>query len=411
MKFLFNLLLASLFFASGPAALQAETSEEFYQVIERCRKNPEKWPAIAYAVKINHPDAVKFLIDRQEPVDAETPDKPVWYEGGTYFDSIYRAGRNEPGYTALELAVIQQDPQLVAILLTHNSKNKANPELKHLRYVHLRPYGEGYLDETYPPLRTHETSPLWHALQYKNAQLADLLLRAYTTPEKLFSELKPIAHQQDRTLMKSWIEQNVALWKGQQIDTADTLIDLFLNATLPEAIELNQMAYVEHFLQGGWMVSQKEFESAIQKQNKDMIERLLAHDRFLPGWNPYDHLMEKGLEDCVEKYFTSKMLLSFAKFNRADLLEKFFDQADENTLPSCFFIAIESGSLDVIAFFQDKHIYLEGALLHAVKNKQKAAVELLLKGLLSREEMEEAAILAYQLSAYDIFELITSALR
>lgn len=405
MKIFLNLILTSLFFVS---ALQAETPEEFYRVIETCRKNPERWPAIAYAVKIGRHDAAKFLIDRNEPIDADTPDTPVWYEGGTYFDSIYRADRNEPGYTALELAVLAQDVQMVKILLAHNPINRADPEKKHLRYVHLRPYGEGYLDEYYPPLQTRETSPLWHALSSHDSQIVELILKSYTNPERLFSELNPIKHKKNRSMMKSWIEKNIILWNGQAINAPDHMIDLFLNLTLLEAIELNQPAYIKQFLECGWIISKKEFELAIQKLDLQTLELLVAHDRFEQGFNPYDALIEKGLDDLATQYFSKKMLISCAKLNRADLLEKFFDLAEQEDLQTYLLTAIEYGSLDVIAFLIDRQFYVKGALLYAVKHKQKGAVELLIKAPVTVDEIEEARLLAYQTSAYDIFEFLSS---
>lgn len=396
MKKIINLIIANLLLMI-PLSAQ-ETQQEFYQVIEKCRKNPEKWPAIAYAVKIGRQDIVKFLIDAKEPINVDTPSKPVWYEGGTYFDSIYRADRNEPGYTALELAVIQQDAQMVKILLTHG----ANSETKHIRYAHLSPYREGYLDCHYPQLQTRETSPLWHALSNDNSQIVDLLLKSYKNSERLFSELKQICNKNNGPMIKSWIEQNVTLWNVQTIDVTDHMIDLCLSFTLCEAIESNQ--YIEIFLECGWIVSEKEFELAVSKH--DVLELFLTHDRFEEGFNPFDTLLERKMDDLSMRHFSNKLLAAIAKFNRIDLLERCFTQAEETDLPACLMTAIEHGSLDVITFFIDRHFYLEGRLLHAVKCKQKAVVELLLKTPLTYEEIEAARILAYEISAYDIFELL-----
>lgn len=384
-----NMMTLFFFLSIVFSSLHAENSKDnLYQVVEECRKNTEGYPAIVYAAKYGYHEAAKFLIDRGEPVNAQSPDKSIWYEGGTYYDKVYLLDKKEPGYSALEIAVNHQDVLMVDILFNYNVNNRANPQFKKTRFINIMPYKDGYFENSVAWMPTKETSPLWQALSDKNIQIATLILQAYTDHNLLFAEFAQIRITKDYALMKVWAEKNAELCKRESVALDDNVIDQLLTTNMDTLLELNRPHEVEMFLQCGWIISQKHFESVVSSEATTIVELFLKHNTFEAGFDPY---------------------VSFAKQNRADLIENYLNYMQD--LEPCLMAAIKCDATDVIKLFNAHHLNSENSLAQAVKSKQISAVELILETPISEKQLQEAMLLAYQVSAYDIWELLQSFQR
>lgn len=385
--------------------VHSTTNEDIFKVVELCRKNPDHWPAIAYAVKLERADVVRFLIDVKEPVDAETPGSTIWIDS-INTDSFYSLKEPEPGFTALELAIKAENLEIVEILLSHDSTNKADPERVRKRYANLSSWGGKTFANGKAGLNL-TTYPLWHALSTNNFSMIDSILKAHKHPERFFNLLPLLKEKKEKAFIKSWLEHHLVLCQEKETEVSEEVIDLFMNRTLTDALKEEDQNAINCFLQHGWFVSEAEFILALQTLEHSEINQFLTTGRFTTGWNHDECLIKHGLEDLAMLHSSKKTLLASAKENRVDLFSILAGQANQEELNESFLTAIQSSALDVISFLLDTQGYVEGGLLHGVKHKQKAVIELLLKSApISEKEKGEALLLAYQQGAYELVALL-----
>ena len=377
--------------ASQTVTSTAETkAPDFYEAVELCRQNTDGYPPVVYAVKIGRHDLVKFFIDHGESVNAKSRDIPVWWDVSHNDRARMEQAGFEPGYTPLELAINQQDVEMVKILTTHNSENRANPEFNYQRFNYLFPYSAG-------SYRTHDrnanyrhfqpiSSPLLDATHLGNQEIIDLVVKAYTNPEKLYAEYSTILALQQPESMRSWIEQNYFLWKGVHNEVPDSIVNLFLESQLQDAILGSNPLHTEQFLDYGWTVTKQEFEQAFVENNSQIIDLLIHHDR---------------VEESPFFYI--------AKQNRADLVTRLLESGKAATQEHLI-TAINAGSVDVVKAFIQPGMPFDGRLTHAVQQKQKSVVEYMLTLPVYKKEIENAYTMAYQVHAYDIMDIVESKL-
>ncbi|MBS0655038.1 MAG: ankyrin repeat domain-containing protein, partial [Verrucomicrobia bacterium] len=315
--------------------VKEKTPETFEEMIAHCRAQMDKplldrYPPIAYAVKIGRYDVVKFLIDEGESVNEPTPDIPVWYSGN--------AVGMQQGYTPLEIAISQQDVEMVKILTTYSAENRATPEISYQRYMNLRAQKDHYNTNKQQP-REAPSSPLLDALKTGNQEIIDLVLKAYTDPTRLYAERTSIKNP---AAMHSWIEQNVLLWKGEKVEVSDAVASLFLNK---QGLNCTP-SEVESLLQHGWIVTKQELEQALKTNDPQTVRLLITHTR------------------------TEESPISLlVRHNRADLVAYLIETGEVPTRQHLN-DAITHGSLDIVRTLIEHGVPSDGAFQLAVEHKQ-----------------------------------------
>jgi ankyrin repeat protein len=407
-----------------PFAAEANTNE-FYETVESVRKNPEKWPPVAYAVTLNRLDVVAFLLSRGEDVNAETPGKKLyealpdrdddydinWYNSIDW-DKWFLRGVN-PGYSPLELAAQIQNAEMVRFLCEHG----ADVMLRHFRvkdkHIFNKNFRGGYklynqLD--YGKWQFEAHSPLTEALQTGNGEIIDVLIQAYTNPERLYQDYAFVQKSQNPVAMRSWLERYQVLTSGSNTHVSDDIVTLFLSTTLENAIDNDDSASLELLLINGLNVHEKAFDLAVQKGTTRVLDTLMLNRARLEPFDPYEKLLKHGFDEIVKTYFSDEAFFACAQNNRDDLVTYGIDLGFEpNT--SHLIAAVEHGALDVTSLFCMRGIPLDGALIAAVQKKQGPIVRLLVSFDISYEELVRAQSLSYELHAYDLFDVIDQALR
>lgn len=340
---------------------------DFYEVVELCRQQMgnniplcDRYPPIAYAVKLGRHDVVKFLIDRGESVNMATPDIPVkhTWEGGYNFNTYEVWIGPQNGSTPLEIAVSQQDVEMVKILTTYNLENRANPDIQFRRFDGVIANGDHYWQngERYGRQPTNY-SILLEALKHGNQEIIDFVIRAYTDSERLYAEGSAIQAKQQPESMRSWLEHTSFLRTGVKNEISDDIVNLFLKHRLEDAILENNFSYVEEFLRHGWKITKKEFEQALLKNDSQILDLLIHHDR-----------------------------------------------VEENLLV----IAVKFGSLDGAKACIQAGMAFEGMLKLAAQEQKKSLVEYFLTLSIDEQEIKDAYAIAYQVHAYEIMEILAS---
>ncbi|MBS0656598.1 MAG: hypothetical protein JSR46_12535, partial [Verrucomicrobia bacterium] len=368
----------------GVARYFASQSKDFYGLVELCRSQSGKallyrYPPIAFAVELGLHDVAKFLIDNGESVQEATPDLPVWWEyihdWDSRYDRVEQIGMQQ-GQTPLEIAIKRQDSEMVRILTTYSPENRAIAETNHRRYVgNVAPRGDiGYWsnDGTYVVVE----SLLSDALKTGNQEIIDLVIKAYSDPEKLYAERTAMKNPET---MRSWIYQNVFLWKGEKVQVPDSVLELFMENEQGLNRPLSDVAIL---LQHGWIITRQELEQALVKNDPQMLQLLIDHPRMKES--PF---------------------ILLAEHNRADLASRLIEQGN---VPAREHLntAIKHGALETAKKFIETGVDFVGALTFAAEQKQKAIVEYLLTLPISAEEIKEAHAAAYRVHAYDIMELL-----
>lgn len=343
-------------------SLERESTQkapDFYQVVELCRKNPDEYPPIAYAVKIGRHDVAKFLIDHNESVNASTPSIPIWTEVNPTSDYGYwKITASQPGFTPLELAIQKNDLEMIRILTSYHATNRAAVTTAISRFQFTSPPApDGFYwgDRQYFPLVT--TTPLTQALATGNREIIETIIKSYTTPETLFETVGQIRAVQQESLMRVWLEQYAFLQNGTQIQVADETVQLFLSKSLQEALTANSPTDVLKLLESGWFVSKQELLQIFSTNNPDITRAVMTVGRIQPGINP-------------------------------------------------MLVAVEAGSVEMLKSYVQQGVAHEGILLSAVQQNKKAIVEYLLELPIGQNELLEASKKAYDMRSYEILELL-----
>lgn len=253
------------------AAEKSKKIEEpsFEDVVATCRAQmdkllPDRYPPIAYAVKIGRHDVVKSLIDAGESVNATTPAVPV---------NRGRAG-TESGRSPLEIAVKQQDVEMVRILTTYHRENRAAPEISYQRFA-IAYFGSSEGCYWSNNRKSEQSSPLLDAFKLGNQEIVDLIIKAHTDPKRLCADFTEVQYTKNSTIMRLWIEQNFLLLKGEQKHVADSTVEMFMN----KKDLTGSYADVHTLLQFGWLVTSQEFEQILIANDPQIVQLLLDHPR------------------------------------------------------------------------------------------------------------------------------------
>jgi ankyrin repeat protein len=331
--------------------VQEKAPETFEEMVATCRAQMNKplldrYPAIAYAVKIGRHDVVKFLIDEGESVNEATPDIPV----------VGRRNSIQYGRTPLEIAIKQCDVEMVRLLI----ENGATPEISYCRFndIWFNERSNYYITSSF----SHEvSSPLLDALKLKNQEIIDLVISGYTDPTRLYAELEVVRNSQQTEVMRSWIEQNVFLWKGEQSRVPDDVVNIFLQPPWLMYIALPPLVFnifkteaghnrspsdVEKLLQYGAIVTKLVLKQTLETGDPQVVQLLIDHPR--REESPFSVL---------------------AELNRADLVRYAIEKGEvPNT--QHLKIAIRHGSLDVVRQLTEYGISSDDALLLAIEHRQ-----------------------------------------
>src|SRR5262249_49181550 len=142
---------------------------------------------------------------------------------------------------------------------------------------------------------------------------------------------------QNPDAMRSWIQQNVFLWNGENVEVSEEVVALFMNN---QGIDCGAPE-VEKLLRHGWNVTKQEFEQALMSNDPQVLELLLDHSR------------------CEENLF-----FALALHNRADLAAYMIEHGKIPT-PEHLHTAIANGSTDVVRVLIEHGVSSKGALLLA----------------------------------------------
>jgi ankyrin repeat protein len=324
-----------------------ELKSDFYDIIELCRKCPDGYPPVAYAVKLQRYDVVKFLLNHGEAVDARLPHKEHWLDVGDWHPDVRHFG-NSDGLTALELAIDQQDLEMVNILTKYNPSNCANPLLVRTELIVVPINFSARVTEI---LHT----PLSKALTTGNKALVEAIIEACTAPELLFEAYEQIGATQETEIMRLWAERYTFLIQGKPL--SEKTIQTIFSTSLDECIKNNDLPKIKQFLDFGWFLSTNDVKHFFDSNDPSCIELLVNHSLFKSGISPVT-------------------------------------------------MAVDTGRVDILKAYIEKGFPSDGLLVQATKQQQKAIVEYLLELPISQSELEEARTIAYKAHSYDVMELI-----
>ena len=347
-------------------------SADFFDVVEKCRSNPDGYPPVAYAVKLGRHDVVKFLIDNKESVNLATPSFPIWNDTG--FDKInWRQVATQPGYTPLEIAIQQGDVEMVKILTSYDPANCADITLNTTRY----PYAFPATSIKFPPVNPEyfdmrgkytfdynnyitssvASTPLSQAISLGNKEIIECIIKSYTSPEKLLGVYEQIRALQQESIMRLWIEQHALLWKGTSLPITEETVQLFLLQSPQQAIEAGNISLIKQYIESGWTLSKQAITKIFATKDASLIKLLVQGARLENGVNP-------------------------------------------------MMVATEMGAVDILKSYIQQGMSFEGMLLHAVDQKQLEVVKYLLEFPISQTEISQAYTRAYQNQAHGILAVL-----
>lgn len=415
----------------------SQTADDFYEIVDLCRSCPNGWPSMAYAVKIGRHDVVKFLIDNEENINAQTPTTGVWRWGS---EDLIRNSHDEPGYRPIELAIRQRDVEMIKILTSYHSENKADTHFQNIRYTDLQE--NLWKTGDYIGYNTRISTPYSEALATGNQEIIDLIIKSFdpkthplseaiaigdqnlilsvikssTDPVKLFNE-HSLLPKNNREIIRCWIEQTSFLLNNEHLPISENIIDLYSrDQPMQTAIANSNSDEVTQLLAYCWIIEPTEFMSALEKGNKEIIKLLLNHIKngHSSPFDPYNCLLENNLDDIVQEYLSEDALFALAKHNRVDLLKQVLTEYECSRKVEALVYAVEAGSLETITLLLSYDISPpDGLLLLAVYNpinNKIAVIELLLKTGIPKEIIKEASQIAYNSHSYEILEILNKAL-
>lgn len=237
---------------------QSSKGTAFYEIVELCRNNP---PALCYAVGLGRSDVVKFLIDKGEDINARLPSTSVKVDMGDWNAYWVYAGE-DPGLNPLEIAISQNDIEMVNILMNYHPTNRAEVEYSRLQFLKNSEWNEYSGNHV-------SISPLQLALEKNNEKMALLFLNSYQSPEKLFAHFHDIQNFKNPELMKEWIKQNIYLQTGLKKEISDSIVNLFLETDLQKAISQKDIPAIKQLLEYSWIVSDRELEKVFETQETE----------------------------------------------------------------------------------------------------------------------------------------------
>jgi hypothetical protein len=306
----------------------------------------------------------------------------------------------------LEIAVRQNNAEMVKVLTTYHPTNRANPEYRVYRYASLDgTYNDGYV--TNNQLDRRLCSPLFVALESGNAEIVDLVLKAYKTTELHFDEFYTIKYHHNNPLfMRSWMEQNIKLWNHTSVTLPDSAIEHFQTHSFEEAVANQDQDSLIVFLSYGWMLTKEQFEDVLQTKNLAIIQGVMKFGRFYSNFMPEEMLMEHHLESLIEPSYFLRMIPSIAALDRSDLLELIYSDMKEVEIKQCTLIAAEHNSIQVLTFLSSNGAPMKGALLAAVEHHQTKAFDFLIQLPIDKSEIALAINLAYKLHHNDMLDTL-----
>lgn len=330
---------------SASKTLQEPMAPDFYEVVELCKKKPEGYPPIAYAVKLNRPDVVKFFLEHGESIHGRTPHMENWaYLHENSFE-MKNFGNTE-GCTALELAIKQQNVEMVELLTMHN----ADPLLARKIIT---------LDHSYyhPQTVVSYSTPLSEAIAVGNKEIVEVLLKSCKMPESFFSTFGQVQAMQQADIMQTWIEQYALLRTGVSTPISQEVVKTLMTGSLQEAVLNGNVSIVKQVLDSGWVLSGAEVKTMLLSNNRDILALLSNHAYLQNGVNPMMMAVDLGMVEAIKASF-------------------------------------------------QQGLSIDGVLLHAVKEGQKGILPSLLELPFGKEEIAQAINQAYQMGAYDVMELL-----
>ncbi len=393
-------LLFILFSLFIPFTSLQANNEDLFSIVETSRKMASP---IAYAVEIERPDVVKFLIDMNEDVNRPTPGTPVYFikfgpPGNEHYDDI----ADEPGKTPVEIAIEKNNLELLTILLYDHPTNSANVEYEVLRYhpQNLRKFKNGFASsEYYPQVRS---SPLIIAMKGKNHVIVDMIMKAYRTLDKLSDAFPYVKRESNKDFMRFWIAQTVKLWKNEEVEVPEEVAELFLTKTLNQSIQEHDYETLSLLTEYGMLINKEEFQAAIATQDSDLIALLFNKGRMNPNFDPAEMLLNNHLDHLIDLSDLKNLTSSIARLDRIDLLESVIDEMDETMRLECSLIAAKEGSIQVLQFLSLLAVPMDQALLQSIQSNQHESFLLLIEQPLKEDTRSDAITLAYHLHRYDM---------
>lgn len=242
---------------------------------------------IAYAVSINNTDLVKFLIDNNEDVNLATPAIPAFWVSDWTEPDIRVA--DQPGKTPLDIAIESQNREMVEILLYYHPTNRANHD-----YTVSRHYGSynlyGYFQTWYKGDYDYSTTPLSEAIKRENAEIVDLLLKAFQSPLRMHDYLNEIRMSKRPELMRSWIAQTMLLWKNEVVDIPEEVVSLYMYGSARKVLKNLSTEKFLTIVRYGAIVNKLCFQDVVATQNEFLISFVLSEARLARNFNAADIL-------------------------------------------------------------------------------------------------------------------------
>lgn len=374
--------------ASASKKIEEKQPETLAEIVALCRAQMNKplcdrYPPLAYAVKIGRLDAVKFFIEEGESVNAKTPDIPVYRDPKQWKE--WKQGIQQ-GYSPLEIAINNQDVEMVRLLTTY----KADPELNYHRYNPLyfdndKCYIEFEDHYSYKFERPSPSSPLLDALKLGNEEIIDLVIKAYTDPKKLNSVFDNIQNLKNPNIMRFWIEHNFFLWKGVYKEVPRSIIELFLNK---KGLQGN-FSDIENLLKFGWIVTKKEFEQLLTVSEPQIVNNFVEKGNLgeiakifgLSGYT-YGYVSKKDIDLAIKSFDPKAFQLimdysrheesPFSVLSKHDVAYRIKEFHEKGHKPERehLDIAITHGSLNAVSILIEQGVPYEGALQLAVNHRQ-----------------------------------------
>lgn len=392
--------------------ISTTVQNDFYKVVNEALSRPRGWPPIAYAVKLNRGDVVKYLLDHGEDANASTPSLPLWYESSSS-DRPSCIGNLFEGYVPLEIAVFYENVEMVKILTTYCENNRAIPEISHIRYIDLMWNVPKDIWDIYGGVRIEtalqnsiNTTPFLEALKTNNEELIIAVMQSYTNLDAFFLLRETVTQKQNPHLMRSWIEHQMLLRQDHPRDIPDQVVDLFLHYTLSGLISDNDYTNVELLLDYGWPIKEKEVLKLIQENNQEALHFLLSRKQSYLGFDIYDLLLKNNLQDLVSECLSLETVPALIRHNQYKMLKQAMDTLGFIPSEEDQLLAIKNGANEVIALFISRGWFWKGALLQAVENGKVNIVKTLLQSFLFKDEIENAKIIAYNKRLFEILELL-----